>query len=337
MNAQFLGNSLRHYLVAAGTFAAVYAGLVLLRREVLDRLREWHFVEQLRGPEAPLIAFYLACRQLNLNPLFHRVLIVMLVAALTYRAVRIAQEMAAFAVRRWIAEAEGLGEGAVRNIVYLSNVVIWVCAVLIALSNLGVNVTTIIAGLGIGGVAVALAAQAVLGDLFSAVAIFLDKPFMVGDAIAVDKDWAGTVESIGVKTTRVRAATGEILVFSNSTLTSSRIRNYRAMNQRRASFTFGISRQTPVENISRVKRMIGAIIAKNEKTKLERVHFVAIGEASLDFEVAYHVLSPDHGLYMDINERILLELLEGLRKENVELSVPARVLIQAEAKNNHRS
>ena len=340
---EIFGNSVREYMVAGGTFLAVFLVLVLVRRAVLDRLRgfirktKWDsegllvdLLDQIRIPESAILSIYLATRSLALALRFNRLLYVALVLVFTYRAVRILQDIVAYAVRRAVLP-EGMAGRAhhdtARNITYLNNAVVTVGGVLFALSTLGINVTAMLTGLGIGGVAVALAAQAVLSDLFSAIAIFLDKPFVVGDAIVVDA-LQGTVEHIGIKTTRVRALSGEILIFPNSVLTSAKIRNFQHLMARRIQFSFGVSRETPLEKIKRITELIKNIIAKTPHVRLDRVHFKGIGEFSLDFEVVYYVLDPDYTRYMDLNESIQLALLEVLRKENVALALPARVMIQ---------
>ena len=173
--------------------------------------------------------------------------------------------------------------------------------------------------------AVALAAQSILGDLFSAVAIYLDKPFEVGDFIVLD-DYKGTVEHVGIKTTRVRSLSGEVLVFANSHLTSSRIRNFQLMKERRVVLNFGLVLQTPVDKVKAVPRVVKDIILNTEKVKLDRVHFSGLGESALQFEAVYFVQDPDFNLYMDLNQRILLSILEAFEAEGVRLAYPTRTL-----------
>ena len=246
-----------------------------------------------------------------------------------YRSARILQDLAAYAVRRTVLP-EGVAGAAhhetVRNITILNNTLIWAGALLLVLGLLGINVSKVLTGLGIGGVAVAVAAQAVLADLFSAIAIFLDKPFSVGDSIVVD-GLQGTVEHIGVKTTRVRALSGEMLIFSNSFLTSAKIRNFQHLQARRIIFDFGVSRRTPTDKIRKVTQLVKEIIARAPKTRRDRAQFNALGDKSLDFEVVYHVLDPQYNLYMDLHEGIMLELLEALEREGVALAYPTRIMI----------
>lgn len=331
------------YVYAALSFLAVLGVLLLLKLIVLDQLKAWakktewkgddllvELLDQIRLPEGILLALYWAIRPLEVPTRMTRILYIALVLVLTYRVVRVLQEISAYALKSALGPPGAAEEGrqaTVRNLTYLVHGLLWVAGVVFALGNLGVNVTAMLTGLGIGGVAVALAAQAVLSDLFSAVAIFLDQPFVVGDSIAVD-GFQGTVEHIGVKTTRVRALSGEMLVFSNSYLTSSKIRNFRHLRERRVLFSFGVSRQTPPEKIRRVVEAVKDLVSKASHVRLDRAHFKGIGEFSLDFEVVYFVLDSDYNRHMDINEGIQLALIEALKREGVSLAYPTRLVIQ---------
>jgi len=337
LERDFFANTIRQYLIAAGVFAGVYAALLILRRVVLDRLRRHAdqeggrlhelyagLIDQFRGPEAPpLVAFYVAIRQLNMPPILHRIVYIVVVLAVAYRLIRIAQIALAITTRQVVDSHDGgVNEGAIKNINYLTNSLVWVIGIIVALGNLGVHVEAIITGLGIGGIAIALAAQQVLSDLFSAIAIFLDRPFVAGDVIALDKDWTGTVERVGLKTTRVRAPSGELMVFPNSQLTSSKLRNYRHLQQRRVAFQFAVARDTDAEKARRVKGMVEDLIKKVPHIRFDRVHLADINETSLDFEVVYHVLDADYAKYMDANEAILLGVLDTLKKEGVKAVQP---------------
>jgi small-conductance mechanosensitive channel len=196
---------------------------------------------------------------------------------------------------------------------------------LLILDNLGVNITGLVAGLGIGGIAVALAVQNILGDLFASLSIVLDKPFMIGDYVVVDT-LSGTVEHIGLKTTRIRSLSGEQLIFSNNDLLKSRIRNYKRMEERRIVFGFGVIYQTPVEKLIRIKKQVAEIIEKQEHARLDRVHFKEYGDSSLNFEVVYFVDDPAYALYMDIQENINLELFRRFTEEGIEFAYPTRTL-----------
>jgi small-conductance mechanosensitive channel len=198
--------------------------------------------------------------------------------------------------------------------------------VLLALANLGVEVTPLITGLGIGGIAVALAAQSILGDLFGSLTILLDKPFLVGDFIIVG-DQMGTIEKIGIKTTRVRALSGEQLVFSNTDLLSSRIRNFKRMYERRVVFSVGVVYETPVEKLQRIPEIIRQSILTQPQTRFDRAHFNTFGAYSLNFEAVYFVTTPDYNRYMDIQQAINLELVRRFGEEHIEFAYPTQVEI----------
>ncbi|MGE3526922.1 MAG: mechanosensitive ion channel family protein, partial [Gemmatimonadales bacterium] len=181
------------------------------------------------------------------------------------------------------------------------------------------------AGLGVGGVAVALALQKILGDLFASLAIVLDKPFVLGDFIIVD-DYLGSIENIGLKTTRVRSLSGEQLVFSNSDLLGSRIRNYGRMFERRVVFSIGVIYQTTKEQLQAIPGIIRTAIEAQDKTRFDRSHFQKYGDFSLDFETVYYVKSPDYNIYMDIQQAINLQIFEEFGKRGIEFAYPTQTL-----------
>jgi len=195
-----------------------------------------------------------------------------------------------------------------------------------------VNITGLVAGLGIGGIAVALAVQNILGDLLASLSIVLDKPFVIGDSIVVDS-FSGTVEHIGLKTTRIRSISGEQLVFSNNDLLKSRIQNYKRMQERRVVFGFGVTYQTPLEKLPLINRIIREIIAAQPNSRFERVHFKEYGDSALNYEVVYFVMTPEYGIFMDVQETINLEIFRRFQEEGIEFAYPTRtVLIQKETK-----
>jgi small-conductance mechanosensitive channel len=212
-----------------------------------------------------------------------------------------------------------------RAIAYGMQVLAWTIVVLLALDNFGVDVTALITGLGIGGVAVALAVQNILGDLLAALAIVLDKPFVIGDFIIVGSE-KGTVEQIGMKTTRVRSLDGEQIIFSNAELLQSRIRNYKRMDERRVLFRFGVLYSTPQEKVEMLPSIAREAVLAQEAVRFDRAHFASFNDSSLDVEVVYYVLSPDYGKYMDTQQAINLVLLRRLREENVEFAFPTRTV-----------
>jgi len=196
---------------------------------------------------------------------------------------------------------------------------------LLLLDNLGIDITALVASLGIGGVAVALAVQNILGDIFASLSIALDKPFIVGDFIVVG-DEMGVVEYVGLKTTRVRSLGGEQIIFANAELLKSRIRNYKRMFERRVVFGFGVTYQTKPSLLSDISSQIKQIIEAIDSTRFDRAHFKSFGNSSLDFEVVYYVLSSEFNIYMDIQQKINLELMNYFEKSSIEFAYPTQTL-----------
>ncbi|MDH4093698.1 MAG: mechanosensitive ion channel family protein [Betaproteobacteria bacterium] len=208
---------------------------------------------------------------------------------------------------------------------FAARVVVWTLALLIALDQLGFNVTALVAGLGIGGIAVALALQNILGDLFASMAIVLDKPFQVGDFVIVGEH-AGTVEKVGLKTTRVKSLSGEQLVFANAQLLNAQIRNYKKMQERRIAFAVGVTYETPLEKLRAIPDWLRAAVEAQPDTRFDRAHFKSYGDFSLDFEIVYYVLSADYAAYMNAQQAINLAIFDKFAREGVEFAYPTRTL-----------
>jgi len=202
---------------------------------------------------------------------------------------------------------------------------LWSILLLLAIDNFGVDITSLVAGLGIGGIAIALAVQNVLQDILAYVSIIIDKPFVFGDFLVLD-DYSGTVEHIGLKTTRIRSLSGEQLVFSNSDLLSSRIRNYKRMYERRVVFSVGIEYDTPKDKVENVPQLLRDAVEAQDDVRFDRAHFKSYGDSSLDFETVYYVLKPEYALYMDIQQAINLHIYESFANEGLAFAFPTRTL-----------
>jgi small-conductance mechanosensitive channel len=224
------------------------------------------------------------------------------------------------AVKADISAATSLGA-----LSFVGQVVLWSVVLLVGLDNLGIDVTALVAGLGVGGIAVALAVQNILGDLFASLSIVIDKPFVVGDFIIVD-DYMGTVEYVGLKTTRIRSLGGEQIVFSNSDLLQARVRNYKRMYERRIVFTFGVLYQTTPEQLEKAAKLVKEIIEQQTLTRFDRAHFFRFGDSSLDFEVVYWMTDPDYNKYMDTQQAICLQMIRAFAKEGIGFAYPTRTL-----------
>lgn len=208
---------------------------------------------------------------------------------------------------------------------FISTIILVAVVALIALDNAGVDVTALVAGLGVGGIAIALAVQSILGDLFSAVSIVIDKPFVVGDFIIVG-DKMGTVETIGLKTTRLRALSGEQLIFSNSDLLTSRIQNFKRMIERRVVITVGVTYQTPAPKLRIIPKVVREAVEHHTLTRFDRCHFARYADFSLVYELVYFVKDPDPKKHMDIQQEVLLEIYERFAAEGIEFAYPTQTL-----------
>ena len=210
-------------------------------------------------------------------------------------------------------------------ITFLVRVALWAIVALMVLDNLGVNITTLVASLGIGGIAIALAVQSILGDLFASLSIVLDKPFVVGDFIIVDK-MLGTVEKIGLKTTRVRSLGGEQIVFSNNDLLKSRIQNLRRMASRRVVFGFGVSHRTPEPLLRALPALLEEIVRAQPQVRFDRAHLSGLAAPSFNYEVVYYVDNTDYTIYMDIQQEIYLRIVALLQAQDVALALPVQTV-----------
>jgi small-conductance mechanosensitive channel len=208
---------------------------------------------------------------------------------------------------------------------FVGRMVLWTVVLLLALDNVGVDVTALVAGLGVGGIAVALAAQNILGDLFASLSIVLDQPFVLGDFIVIN-EYQGTVEHVGLKTTRLRSLTGEQLVFSNNDLLQSRVRNYGRMKERRILFSVGVVYQTPKEKLTRIPAMLKEAVEAQAPTRFDRAHLRGLGPSSLDFEVVYFVKVPDYDKYMDVQQAINLHIIDRFEAETIAFAYPTQTL-----------
>ena len=209
---------------------------------------------------------------------------------------------------------------------FVARGILWTMLSLVTLNRLGYDVTALITGLGVGGIAIALAVQNVLGDLFGALAIVLDKPFVVGDTIGVDT-FTGTVEHVGLKTTRIRSLNGELLIFSNADLLRSRIRNFKRMQERRVAFTIGVAYDTPPDTVARIPAIIRNAVTAQQRVRFDRSHFISYGDSTLNFETVYMVLTPDYLAYADAHQAINLEILRQFAAAKIEFAYPTRTIL----------
>ncbi|MFA6433128.1 MAG: mechanosensitive ion channel family protein [Elusimicrobiales bacterium] len=345
--SEFFGNPVSGYLYAVILFAVSLAVIYFLRRIVFARLNElasrtetdlddlaMDLINMVRPPEYGLVALYLSVRHLNRSPGFNKALTFVILVVFTYRAITLAQRLLNYWINK-IAAQRGLTESATKSVVHSTQVIlralIWAAAILFVLDNLGVNVSAVLTGLGIGGVAVALAAQAILGDLFNFFVILLDKPFNIGDFVVSDAV-SGTIEHIGLKSTRIRSISGEMVVVSNSNLLSSRIRNYKDLDKRRVVFKTGVTYRTPAEKLRKIPALIKDAVLGRAGTEFERSNLYETGDSSIDFETVYYITSGDYKLYMETQEQVLLAVLESFAGNGIAFAYPTQtIFVEKEA------
>lgn len=335
-------NSPVDWLAAAATAVALFFGLLAARRLVRryrDRLSRTPDRELMELPVEVLsrtsVAFFVVLslvvglRALSMGDTTARILSSAMMIALFWQA----GAWAAAAAVAWLDRrrqraltTDRAAAGSLGIMAFVAQVVIWSLVLLLTLDNLGIDVTALVAGLGIGGIAVALAAQNVLGDLFASLSITLDRPFVIGDFLVVG-DFLGSVEHIGIKSTRLRSLGGEQIVMANADLLGSRVRNYGRMAERRVVFGTGIVYETPSELLERVPALIREAISAQEGTRFDRSHFARHGAASLDFETVYYVLSPDYNRYMDVQQAINLRIHREFEKHGIAFAYPTQRLL----------
>lgn len=339
---EFLGNTYLSYLYAVFFFAAVLAGLYFLREIILKKLKALaattetdlddlaiELIATISPFEYQLIALYIALRHLQRTPGFDKVLSLLILLVLAHRAARLLLRLVDYWLNK-LASQRNLSGQARTSVVHGAQVIlktiVWIAAALFVLDNLGVNVTAVLTGLGIGGVAVALAAQAILGDIFNFFVILLDKPFAIGDFITSEAV-SGTVEHIGLKATRIRSLSGEMVVVSNSNLLNSRIYNYKDLAKRRISFKTGVVYGTSSEVLKKIPEIVKKAVQARPKAQFDRCNLCGCGVSSLDFETVYYLDEPDYGAYMAAHEQVLLAVIEGFAAAGAEFAYPTQTIL----------
>ena len=326
----------RPYLIAGltlvGSFVLfeVFVKIVLARLRVFSRKTNttWDDVlvsmlETIRAPFVFLLASSFALHSVAPSDRWHQVATALLVFALTTQTVKAFDIL----IRNWLARMDGDegSKGAFSFVGSIGKFVLWMIGILVILENFGVNITSIVAGLGIGGVAIALAAQNVLGDFFGALSIYFDKPFVVGDFVAVGTR-KGTVTRIGIKTTRIRSQEGEELVITNKEITSIQIQNYGKMTERRIEFTLGVAYETTNDQLRRIPGIVRGIIEAQMLTRVDRIHWRKFTDSSLQFEVVYFIDSSEMMVFADIQQEINLRIKESFESEGIRFAYPTETV-----------
>ncbi len=281
-------------------------------------------IDKIRSPFYIFISFYIALSTIEIPGFLEKFFWLILVFWCTYIAVIIGYQIVDFFLDDYTEKKTKEGKTTmIRDLENIGKFFLWIIAGFVLLSLFGVNVTALIAGMGVGGIAIAFALQNTLSDLFSSFSIYFDKPFVEGDLIVVGDKW-GTVEKIGIKSTRVRALQGEEIVFSNKELTTVQVHNLKKLERRRTDFKIGIVYETPTKKMEKIPALIQKIFEREELADLDRVHFSAFNSFSLDYTIVYYINSPEYKVFMDINERILLEIKRSFEKEKIEFAYPTK-------------
>lgn len=328
-------NTVLNYLIFLGLILAGFILIHLGKKYLFISIALWlgadsnfeKFVRPLfRKTLTPILysaVIYFSLTYLTIPPNITTIIQVIWVIILTLQGIRFFSLLTEFIIKQmWLRTPdEDYIEKRYKGIIPAFKVVIWLLGILFLLDNLGVNINTALTGLGIGGIAAAIASQAILKDLFSYVAIIFDKPFEIGDFIVLNQE-KGVVERIGIKTTRLRSLTGEQIILSNTDLTDSRVRNFMRMERRRIDFAIGIEYESTVENVKAVPEMIKNIIESIELTQFDRAHFSKFGDYNLVYEVVYYVLTSDYLVFMDIQQNINFQIIEAFKERNINFAYP---------------
>jgi small-conductance mechanosensitive channel len=336
---EFYGNSVAAWTLAFVAFLLTFTVLPLVRGFIAARRRKWKEAGRTQPGAVELTALLIA----RTNRIFLWMLALWCASTLLVFPSRIDHAIHItivftfwFQVGLWAMAAVRYGierrgrrpgapgtdpavSGSIDIIVFIAGLTIWTMALLLALDNLGVQIRPLLTGLGIGGVAVALAVQSVLGDVLASMSIALDKPFGIGDSLTLD-DIQGTVEHIGVKSTRLRSVSGEQIILSNADVLKSRVRNFGRMRERRSAFRLNVTYDTPPDKLRAIPPAVRAVIEAQPNTRFDRCHFLAFGEWALQFEVVYFVTVSDYKTYADLQQTINLGILERFAALEVEIA-----------------
>jgi len=345
---EFLGNPVADWALGLLTFLVTLTVLPIVKGFVSARRRSWspldrqqfHAAVELTALLAArtsrlflwAVALYFASRYLTFAPRLERMITITIVSLFWLQVGLWAMATVRFLIdqrRARSAEVDAILTGSMDVILFSVGLVVWAMVGLLALDNLGVQIKPLLAGLGIGGIAIALAVQTVLGDLLASISIALDKPFGIGDSLTLG-DFQGTVEHIGVRSTRLRSISGEQIIIANADIIKARVRNFGRLRERRTVFQFGVAYDTPVDQLTAIPAEVRKIVEAQPDTRFDRCHFLLYGDTALQFELVYFVTKPDFNVYADIQQRINLALLERLRAMKVQLAAPTRAMVYVE-------
>ncbi|HLC79812.1 MAG TPA: mechanosensitive ion channel family protein [archaeon] len=338
----FFGNSLETWVIAVGIFIGASFALLIARYFVILHLKSLsektanriddvvvQGAEKVGWPFYVSISLFAAAMYVGVEGFGRRVIEIFTIGVILFYVVRFAQYAIEGAVGKYVSRAQKKGKFQDPTIIYffsrLGGYSLWLVAALVLIDNAGYDITALVAGLGVAGIAIALGLQNILSDVFSSLSIYFDKPFKVGDFIIVGTDM-GVVKKIGIKTTRIQALQGEEIVIANKELTESRIHNFGRMSERRIEFKFGVIYETPLAKLKKINGIVKKSIEKIRGARVDRVHFKKFGGYSLDFEAVYYLPTSDYNAYMDAQEAVNHSLFEQFERERIEFAYPSQKL-----------
>lgn len=342
LNTTYYGNTGQAYAIAFGIFLGLFIVLkifdssiiVWLKAQAKKSKNEYDdiaadFVDAIHWQFYAYLSFYIATKFIVLSERADQIIGVLLWFFIAFYAAQGLSRIVDFFTQKQVQKRKKddnpQNTSMIRVFGTIFKAIIWILALLMILSNLGIEITPLVASLGVGGIAIAIALQAVLADLFAAFAIYFDKPFVEGDFIIIGDDM-GTIKRIGIKTTRIQTLSGQELVVSNTDLTSTRINNYKQMERRRVVLAIGVEYGTPVKKLKKANELIKKAIVGTKGVTFDRVHFNKFGDFSLNFEAVYYVEDPDYAKFMDVQQEVGFKIAESFEKEKIEFAFPTQTI-----------
>lgn len=342
LNYNLYGNMGKDYVIALGIFIIAYIALNILQKVLITRFRKLakfsktevddviiDIIANLKPPFYLIVAIYISVRAITLPDQIWQIIHIVFLSVLVYEGIQAAQKITTFLVYKALKKdgEEEQAKTTVKTFNVFIKIALWSIGLLLVLSNAGVNVSSLLAGLGIGGIAIALALQNILGDVFSSFSILIDKPFQVGDFIKIGTD-LGVVEKIGIKTTRLRTLDGQILIVANRELTTTRVENFRQIKKRRSLFTLGVVYESKAEDLEKIPVLIKELVEKQDLAEFDRCHFKSFGDFSLNFEVSYFVAADSYVEFLDVVEKINLAIFKSFKNASIEFAYPTALHYQ---------
>ena len=331
-------NKMENLLISFVIFAAAFLSLKIFKTIIIKKLKSVakktetdiddvfiQIIESINWPFYLLISVFIAVQFIQLSAKTENILGYITILVVAYYVVRALQKLIEFSLEKLHKKEKGLGRPLINLINKLSSWLLWLVVIIIILQNFGFNVSTLLGGLGVGGIAIAFALQNVLADIFASFSIYLDKPFKIGDFIIIGED-KGTVEKIGLKSTRLKTLQGQELIVSNKELTESRVQNYKSMKERRIVFGFGVVYETPSQKLKKIPKIIKNIFTDIKIVRLDRAHFKEFASSSLNFEVVYFMETADYLKYMNTQQKINFALKDAFEKEGIEMAYPTQTI-----------